>query len=107
MQAAADAGAHVVVTYFSGIVDERDHVRLGGYPGAFRELLGVRTTEFLPLLEGQRVEVAGLGGTAVGADTWAEDLELTGAGSVELRSALAERTRGRSQASSGGKVDPS
>ena len=41
--AAAEAGATVVVTYFSGIVDEHDHVRLGGYPGAFRELLGVRT----------------------------------------------------------------
>ena len=29
-------GGHVLVTYFSGIVDEHDHVRLGGYPGAFR-----------------------------------------------------------------------
>ena len=35
-------GGHVLVTYFSGIVDEHDHVRLGGYPGAFRALLGVR-----------------------------------------------------------------
>ena len=32
--AAARAGAHVVVTYLSGVVDEDDHVRLGGYPGA-------------------------------------------------------------------------
>ncbi len=80
--AAAEAGATVVVTYFSGIVDEHDHIRLGGYPGAFRELLGVRTTEFLPLLEGQRVGVDGLGGTSVGADTWPEDLELAGAEAV-------------------------
>ncbi len=80
--AAAEAGATVVVTYFSGIVDEHDHIRLGGYPGAFRELLGVRTTEFLPLLEGQRVGVDGLGGTSVGADTWTEDLELAGAEAV-------------------------
>ncbi len=80
--AAADGGATVVVTYFSGIVDEHDHIRLGGYPGGFRELLGVRTSEFLPLLEGQRVEVEGLGGTTVGADTWTEDLALAGAEAV-------------------------
>ncbi len=46
---AARAGAQVVVTYFSGVVDEHEHVRPGGYPGAFRELLGVRTEEFFPL----------------------------------------------------------
>ena len=27
------------MSFFSGIVDGRDHIRLGGYPGAFRELL--------------------------------------------------------------------
>lgn len=80
--AAAEAGATVVVTYFSGIVDEHDHVRLGGYPGAFRDLLGVRTTEFLPLLEGQAVQVEGLSSGPVTADTWAEDLELAGAEAV-------------------------
>ena len=81
IEAAAAAGATVVVTYFSGIVDEHDHIRLGGYPGAFRDLLGVRTTEFLPLLTGEQVQVDGLGGT-VGADTWTEDLELAGAEAV-------------------------
>ncbi len=79
---AAEAGATVVVTYFSGIVDVHDHIRLGGYPGAFRELLGVRTTEFLPLLEGQRVQVDGLGASRVAADTWAEDLQLAGADAI-------------------------
>ncbi len=53
--AAAEAGAHVLVTYFSGIVDESDHVRLGGYPGAFRDLLGVRVEEFNPLPEGTTI----------------------------------------------------
>ena len=36
-----------------GIVDEDDHVRLGGYPGALREVLGISTEEFFPLLEGE------------------------------------------------------
>lgn len=102
LTAAAEAGATVVVTYFSGIVDESDHVRLGGYPGAFRDLLGVRTTEFLPLLEGQRVQVEGLSTEPVTADTWAEDLELTGAEAVAThvdgpaagRAAVTRRTVG-------------
>jgi beta-galactosidase len=55
--AAADAGAHVVVTCSSGVVDEHDHVRLGGHPGAFRDLLGVRMTEVLPLLPGEVLEL--------------------------------------------------
>jgi beta-galactosidase len=49
----------VLVTYFSGIVDPDDRVRLGGYPGAFRDLLGVRVEEFAPLLAGETVPVEG------------------------------------------------
>ena len=82
LTAAAEAGATVVVTYFSGIVDEHDHIRLGGYPGAFRDLLGVRVTEFLPLREGEQVRVAGLGDQEFSADVWSEDLELAGAETV-------------------------
>ncbi len=51
-------GGHLVVTYFSGIVDEHDHVRLGGYPGALRDLLGIRTEEFFPLAAGQVVRLS-------------------------------------------------
>jgi beta-galactosidase len=43
------AGGHAVVTFFSGIVDSEDRVRTGGYPGAFRDLLGVHTEEFFPV----------------------------------------------------------
>lgn len=42
-------GGQVLVSYFSGIVDTSDRVLLGGYPGAFRDLLGVRVEEFAPL----------------------------------------------------------
>ncbi|SFI16532.1 beta-galactosidase [Nocardioides psychrotolerans] len=73
--AAAEGGATVLVTYFSGIVDEHDHIRLGGYPGAFRDLLGLRVEEFLPLRLGETVELSN-GWTA---DVWAEDLRLAGA----------------------------
>jgi beta-galactosidase len=50
-------GGHLVTTYFSGIVDEHDHVWLGGYPGALRELLGIRIEEFAPLPEGAGVDL--------------------------------------------------
>lgn len=38
--------------------DEQDHVRLGGYPGAFAELLGIRVEEFNPLLPGQEIALS-------------------------------------------------
>ncbi|WP_350227731.1 beta-galactosidase [Paraoerskovia sediminicola] len=51
-------GGQVVVTYFSGIVDAANRVLLGGYPGEFRELLGVRGEEFAPLPEGGTVTLS-------------------------------------------------
>ncbi|WP_422739062.1 beta-galactosidase [Micromonospora sp. WMMD729] len=63
-----EAGGTAAISYFSGIVDENDHIRLGGYPGAFRDLLGVRTEEFFPLREGERVGLDD-GSTA---DVWTE-----------------------------------
>lgn len=52
-------GGHLVTTYFSGVVDENDHIWLGGHPGALRELLGIRIEEFGPLLDGESVELDG------------------------------------------------
>ncbi|MGN9809888.1 beta-galactosidase [Micromonospora sp. BQ11] len=75
LRAYVAAGGTVLVTYFSGIVDENDHIRLGGYPGAFRELLGVRTEEFFPLRTGERVHLDD-GSTA---DVWTEWLHAEGA----------------------------
>lgn len=49
----AEAGGTVVAGFLSGIVDGNNQVRLGGYPGAFRDLLGVRCEEFRPLQEGE------------------------------------------------------
>ncbi|MGQ7787234.1 beta-galactosidase [Nesterenkonia sp. K-15-9-6] len=75
---AAEAGASVLISFFSGIVDEHDAVRLGGYPGAFRELLGIRTEEFWPL---QGAESHALHGGGRG-EFWAENTHLEGAAEV-------------------------
>ncbi len=84
LTAYVEAGGHLLTTYFSGIVDEDDHVHLGGYPGALRDLLGVRVEEFCPLPPGATVgvsitsSVSSVLSTAVsgGGDTWVEDLHL-------------------------------
>jgi len=55
LKAFVDGGGHLVTTYFSGIVDEHAHVWPGAYPGALRELLGIRIEEFGPLLDGDEV----------------------------------------------------
>ncbi|MBC7590024.1 MAG: beta-galactosidase [Salinibacterium sp.] len=65
LHAFAESGGTVVITYFSGIVDEADHVRLGGYPGAFTDLLGVRMEEFYPLRAGESVELSRYGAGTV------------------------------------------
>ena len=75
----AEAGGTVLVTYWSGIVDEHDHVRLGGYPGAFRDLLGISTEEFFPLREGELVRLAGGVLDGATADVWTELLHAADA----------------------------
>ncbi|WP_051367046.1 beta-galactosidase [Hamadaea tsunoensis] len=81
----AEAGGHLVTTYFSGVVDEHDHIWLGGYPGALRDLLGIRVEEFAPLLDAEIVRLDnGLTGT-----TWSERVDT-----ADDVSALARYTSG-------------
>ena len=51
-------------------------MRLGGYPGAFRDLLGLTVEEFIPLKPGTTVGLTGIGGVG---SLWTERLRLTGA----------------------------
>ncbi|WP_298751846.1 beta-galactosidase [uncultured Serinicoccus sp.] len=70
-------GGHALVTFFSGIVDEDDRVRPGGYPGAFRDLLGVTVEEVHPLPEGVALALEGAPGGTV--RRWTERVRLDGA----------------------------
>lgn len=49
----AEEGGSLVVTANSGIVDTDNQVRLGGYPGAFRDVLGAWSEEVHPLQAGE------------------------------------------------------
>ena len=69
-------GGTVLVSYFSGIVDEHDAVHPGGFGAALRTVLGLTVEEFLPLRRGETVHLDT--GDLVG-DVWADDLALEGA----------------------------
>ncbi|HSP76554.1 MAG TPA: beta-galactosidase trimerization domain-containing protein, partial [Cryobacterium sp.] len=66
------AGGHALITFFSGIVDEDDRVRTGGYPGAFREILGITVEEFSPLLPGHVLALD----SGAAASLWSERLRV-------------------------------
>jgi beta-galactosidase len=69
-----EGGGHLVVTSFSGIVTEHNRVIEGGYPGALRDLLGVRVEEFYPLFPDEAVTLSdGSTGTI-----WSELLQVAG-----------------------------
>jgi len=72
---AAEAGATVLITPFSGIVDEHDSIRPGGYPGAFRDLLGLDVDEFRPLAADARVTLS----TGACGSIWSESVRVADA----------------------------
>ncbi|MGV9454432.1 beta-galactosidase [Streptomyces sp. NPDC003635] len=67
-------GGHLAVGCFSGVVDEYDRVRLGGHPGALREVLGLVVDEYLPL----RPNDVALLEDATEVREWAERVEPRG-----------------------------
>lgn len=82
LKAYVEQGGTLVVSYFSGIVDEHDAVHEGAYPGPLRDVLGLTVEEFSPLLPGERVRVTGPDGTELSADVWTEFVVPRGADTV-------------------------
>lgn len=69
-----EGGGHLVTTYFSGVVDENDHIWLGGHPGALRDLLGIRIEEFGPLPAEDTVDLD----NATTGSLWTDRVDVTG-----------------------------
>ncbi|MEU6003816.1 beta-galactosidase [Streptomyces sp. NPDC047197] len=100
----AEGGGHLITTYFSGIVDENDHIWLGGYPGALRDLLGIRVEEFGPLPADDTVELD----NATTGTVWSDRITVTGpevevlaryrTGAYAERPAVTRRAAGRGSA---------
>ncbi|MFC8431206.1 beta-galactosidase [Streptomyces sp. NPDC057253] len=78
----AERGGTLAVGFHSGTVDANCHVRLGGYPGAFRDVLGVCTDELFPLLPGETRQLTGAVPEGATATLWSERVRLTGAEAV-------------------------
>ncbi|WP_433381322.1 beta-galactosidase [Streptosporangium sp. CA-115845] len=68
------AGGHLLVSFFTSVVDGNDRVHHGGCPGPLRAPLGLRVDEYLPAAEGETFPLGE--GTA---DLWREDVRLEGA----------------------------
>ena len=72
-------GGTLVMSFFSGIVDENEHIRLGGYPAPFRELLGLFVEDFVPFAAGEANHLVTQGGASYSCDLWADLVHLEGA----------------------------
>ena len=77
----ADGGT-LVMSFFSGIVDERDHIRLGGYPAPFREMLGLLVEDFVPIVAGEENSILTRDGASYSCDLWADLVHIEGAESL-------------------------
>ncbi|MGN7453970.1 beta-galactosidase [Paenibacillus pasadenensis] len=85
-----EAGGTFITTFFSGIVDERDIVRTGGYPGELRQVLGIWSEEIDALLPEQRNRIVLSSAWSGGAeDAAAEAQRQTAAGSEHAGTAAA------------------
>jgi beta-galactosidase len=77
-----EQGGTLLMTFFSGIVDEKDHVALGGYPAELRTLLGIHVEEFDPWTPEMTNKIVIKDGPLAGTypcTLWGELLHLEGA----------------------------
>ncbi|MBZ0277687.1 MAG: beta-galactosidase, partial [Anaerolineae bacterium] len=77
IRAFVERGGTLVMTYFSGIVDEREHIQLGGYPALLRDVVGLRVEEWQPLLPGETASLADSAGQSVSGEHWVDLLHPT------------------------------
>ncbi|MER5177504.1 beta-galactosidase [Streptomyces sp. NPDC002896] len=82
LRAYVENGGTLVVSYFSGIVDEHDAVHEGPYPGVLRDVLGLTVEEFSPLLQGEQVRITAADGSELSGDVWTEFVTPRGADTV-------------------------
>lgn len=79
IQRYVENGGALWMNFFSGVVDYNEHVRLGGYPAPFREVLGMWVEEFAALGEAETILVETGDGNRFSGSFWAETVHLEGA----------------------------
>jgi beta-galactosidase len=86
-----EKGGNLMMSFFSGIADVNEHIRLGGYPQPFVRVLGLQVLDWVPLGDAEDLAIhfaeAGKGSngasggdaSAATGDMWAELIEVHGA----------------------------
>ncbi|MEU6713617.1 beta-galactosidase [Nonomuraea sp. NPDC046802] len=69
-------GGTVIMSFFSGVVDDRNRVRPDGYPGAFRRLIGAKIDEYWPARPHEVFAVEFADGRRTTSTWWRDDLHL-------------------------------
>ncbi len=72
-------GGRLLMSFFSGIVDENEHIRPGGYPASFRKLLGLWVEEYVVYTAGQTNTVLADHNRRFTCSTWSDVIRLEGA----------------------------
>jgi beta-galactosidase len=75
-------GGTLVMSFFCGIVDEHDHIRLGGYPAPFRKMLGLRIEEFAPYAPEHCNSIRADDGSHYQCTLWSDIIDLQGAAAI-------------------------
>ena len=75
-------GGNLIMSFFSGIVDENEHIRLGGYPAPFHEMLGLVVEEYAPYSETQSNSVRTMDGKQFNCTLWSDIIQLKGAETI-------------------------
>lgn len=64
------------MSFFSGIVDENEQIRLGGYPAPFREMLGLVVEEYAPYTDSQSNRILTRDGKGFDCTFWSDVIHL-------------------------------
>jgi beta-galactosidase len=72
-------GGSLLMTFFSGLVNENEHVKLGGYPALFRKMLGLWIEEFAPYGDNDANSIQTDQGDKFNCNYWSDIIRLEGA----------------------------
>lgn len=75
-------GGTLLMSFFNGIVDENEHIHMGGYPAPFRQMLGIVVEEYAPYTETQANAIRAKDGNQFQCTFWSDVIHLKGADSI-------------------------
>jgi len=75
-------GGNLVMSFFSGIVDQNEHIRLGGYPAPFCEMFGLVVEEYVSYPEQQSNSICTHDGKQFQCTLWSDVIHLKNANAI-------------------------